>query len=479
MKKILLLITIALAAFAYSCTEDSLDPSLEQNKTPQDAIKTVRDISTILNGGYNRMTATAYYGRDMILYGEVRSDNCYANGKSGRIITPASMAMGTTDAHPTDTWTQIYRVIASANIVISQENVTTLEGDQDEKDQVVGEAYALRALAHYDLLRLFGQQHVTGGANVGIPYVKEYKGDLFPARGTVAENKADIYADLTKAITLMDPTYNRGSFYMSTNAVEAIRARVAIYFGDWAIAKTACEYVMNSGDYSIATSATFVSNWFIAQPANSIFELAFSGTDNMDINGIQNIYRGTSYGDVRVLSNLRLIFDAADIRNSAAMINPEYYSTSSATKHLTNVGKYPWLNEGDYSSHIFVLRYEEVILNYAEALFELNNADPNALIHLNSIGAERGATAYAACTKDNILLERRKELCFEGFRFDDLARTHKDMPYAALPASDRLKIRYVSTSITLPLYGDYRYAFPIPRVETTANANCAQNLGYN
>lgn len=474
MKKLILFIVIALAAFTYSCTEDSLDPTLAQNKVPSDAIKTVRDISTILNGAYNRMTQTAYYGRDMILYGEVRSDNCWSNGNSGRIITPASMAMGTTDAHPTDTWTQIYRVIASANVVIGQETVTTLVGNQGEKDQVVGEAYALRALAHFDLLRLFGQQHVTGGNNVGIPYVKAYKGDLFPARSSVAQNKADIYADLTKAASLMNASRDRGAFYMSTNAVEALRARVAIYFGDWAIAKTACELVIGSGDYSIVPLSGYVDSWFTKEPVNSIFELAFSSTDNMDINGIQNIYRGTSYGDVRVLANLRLIFDPTDVRNSADMIAPQYYSTSSPNMHLTNVGKYPQVRDGDYTSDIFILRYEEVILNYAEALFELNNADPNALVQLNSIPAKRGALAYAACTKDNILKERRRELCFEGFRFDDLARTHQNMPKATLPASDQLKVRYGTV-----VYGAYNYAFPIPRVETTANANCAQNLGYN
>jgi hypothetical protein len=67
-----------------------------------------------------------------------------------------------------------------------------------------------------------------------------------------------------------------------------------------------------------------------------------------------------------------------------------------------------------------------------------------------------------------VLLERRKELCFEGFRFDDLARTGSDIP---------LVDQYRQTHGG-PKYGSYKYAFPIPTVEMTANSNMVQNDGY-
>lgn len=449
----------------YSCTEDSLDPTLAQNKDVETSIKSVEDLQGILNGAYNRMSQTAYYGRDYILYGEVRSDNCYSNGHSGRIVTPAAMSMGTTDAHTTDTWTQIYAVIASANIVIGKEAVS-LSGDADMKNQIIGQAYALRALAHFDLLKLYGQQHVTGGdITVGIPYIKIYKGeDVFPVRNTVTEVKTFIYEDLTTAAGLMDASLNDDSKqYISSYAVEAIRARVAVYFSDWTIAKTACEAVIGSGLYEIVTEADYVTSWTIDSPINSIFELAFSSTDNMGNNSIQNIYRGASYGDVRALTNLQLIFGGGDVRNSAAMIGMD-------NGYLSNLGKYP---AADYSDDIMLFRYEEVILNYAEALYGINPADPAALTNLNLIPAERGAAAYASISKDNILLERRKELCFEGFRFDDLARTGKNIPYTALPLVDQNDVTHGEV-----VYGNYNYAFPIPRAEVNANGNCVQNYYY-
>ena len=97
------------------------------------------------------MTHATYYGRDLIIYNEVRSDNCFANGKSGRFVNPAAMNVSIADAYPTDTWSQIYAVIANANIIINAEDI---EGDQDEIDHIKGQAYAIRALAHFDLLKL-------------------------------------------------------------------------------------------------------------------------------------------------------------------------------------------------------------------------------------------------------------------------------------------------------------------------------------
>ena len=107
------------------------------------------------------------------------------------------------------------------------------------------------------------------------------------------------------------------------------------------------------------------------------------------------------------------------------------------------------------------------MLNYAEALFETSQGDPLAV--LNQITAERGATTLTAVDKDIILRERRRELCYEGFRFDDLARTGRDIPEV-----DPLKQTHGG-----PTYGSYNFAYPIPEVEMNANSAMVQNDGYN
>ena len=458
MRKIILLLTVALAGLLFSCTEDALEPTLAQAKAVETSIRTAEDLQGLIYGAYNRMTSTFYYGRDFIIYGEVRSDNTFSNGNSGRFITPSAMTLGNNDAYARDTWATIYTVIASANIIIGAEDIT---GDENLVKHIKGQAYAIRALAHFDLLKLYGQQHVTGGdANLGVPYITEYKGEnLLPARNTVTEVKTKIYEDLDMALSLMSATLNDNSKQtLSTFAVNAIKARVAIYFKEWSTAKTNCEAVINSGKYQICPAASYVNIWKTDSPVNSVFELAFSSTDNANINGLQYIYRGTQYGDIQVLADLSDKFEANDVRGFiSGMLGME------GTK-IRNMGKYPSL---DYSDEVFLIRYEEVILNYAEALFELTDA--NALTVLNQIPAARNATPYTEISKANILLEKRKELCFEGFRFDELARTS-----AAIPLVSPMQQTHGG-----PTYGSYKYAFPIPLDELNANSSMVQNFGYS
>ena len=369
------------------------------------------------------------------------------------------MKMGDDDGYGSGTWTQMYRVIANANIIIGRDPAK-LTGDPVKIKNVIGQAYAIRALTHFDLLKLFGEEHVTGGNNLGVPYVKTYNGDtLSPARNTVAEVKADINADLASALSLMDPALNDASKEtISTYAVMALQSRVDVYFGDWAAAKTASEAVINSGKYSIAAPADYAATFSMKGTSNVIFELAERATDNQSINGLSFIYRGNAYGDIQALADILTIFDSTDVRRAPDMI------AYDASGKLRNIGKYPTNSNYDYD--IPLIRYEEVVLNYAEALFHLGDA--NALSVLNEIPAQRMAKPYTMISEDNILKERRRELCFEGFRFDDLARTHRDIPL----------VNPLQQTHGGPAYGSYNYAFPIPIVELNANSNMVQNVGY-
>ena len=70
-------------------------------------------------------------------------------------------------------------------------DVTTLEGDQEYAKHIQGQAYAIRALAHFDLLKTYGQQYV--GGDLGVPYVKILKeAMIFPERESVESNVENI-----------------------------------------------------------------------------------------------------------------------------------------------------------------------------------------------------------------------------------------------------------------------------------------------
>jgi hypothetical protein len=461
MKKIIYSLLALTMLFVSSCTEDDLEPTLAQSKAVETSINTVEDMQGIALGMYNRFTATSYYGRDLIIFGEVRSDNCFSNGNSGRFVTAADMKVSPDDGYSEGPWTSMYAVIASANILIGL-NAEEIEGDATEKNHILGQAYLARALAHFDLLKLYGQQHA--GGNLGVPYVTTYKGDvesLSPARNTVDENKASIMGDIDMAASLMTASLNDPSKqFLTTHSANALKARVALYFKDWSTAKSAAQAVVNSGAYEIIEGADYSTSFLVDGAKNSIFELAYSSTDNNNINGLQYIYRGSSYGDIQALEDLYLAFDDGDVRAAADMIGPD---PDVPSRSFVNLGKYP---SYDYSDNIPIIRYEEVILILAEAKIELGEGD--ALDVLNMVPAKRNAQPHAAATKANVLLERRRELCFEGFRFNDLARTGSNIPV----------VSEFEQTHGGPSYGSYNYAFPIPTEEMNANPEMVQNNNY-
>ena len=460
MKKIVnSILLVVLVAGLFSCNKSSLNPTLAQQKLI--SIKTTNDLQGLLNGALDRMTYYTYYGRDYIIFGEVRSDNCFSNGNSGRFLTPAAMDMGSDDAYAHDTWLQMYRVIANANLIIAQDP-SKITGDQAEIKDIIGQAYAIRALVHFDLLKLYGEENVTGGNSMGVPYVTTFHGsDITPARNTVQQDVDSIHADLNKALSMLSPAsgINQSKREFVTNwAVWALKSRVDLYFGNYDSCAAACEKVINSGDYAIAAPSAYAATFSTKNSSNVIFELAERPTDNQNIDGLSYIYRGSNYGDIQVLDTMYNIFDATDVRRAADML--AYVGGA-----LRNIGKYPTNSNYDYD--IPLIRYEEVILNYAEALYHQGHTS-EALTELNKITANRNAAAYTTVDEANILLERRRELCFEGFRFDDLARTHQGIPL----------VDPLHQTMGTVNYGDYNYAFPIPIDEIHANSNMVQNNGY-
>ncbi len=435
-----------------ACTTEDLEPSTEQNKPVNQALTSDDNVYALLKGAYSRMTQSEYYGRDIIINNEVRSDNCFSNSNSGRFTTQASLSY---NANTGFLWDEAYEVIASSNIIIALD-ASALEGDQAYIEHMQGQAYTIRALAHFDLLKQYGQ--VNTGGNLGVPYVTEFLGeDLFPARNTIEEVISNVMSDLQTGFELMgEGYYDPTKEFISKYTAKALESRVAVYFEMWPEVITAAEAVIASEKYSIVPAGDFVSSWTQDGSNNSIFELGFSATDNIGINGLAYIYRttgGGSYGDVQVIDGVIDIFEDGDVRKDILG-----YEESM----LRNLGKYPD-NQG--YDNVPIIRYEEVILNYAEALFETGG---DALTEINKITSNRGASAHTVVTKDIILNERRKELMFEGFRFDDLMRTGS--PIEKFSPQQNI-------SATIP-YGDPRLAWAIPQAEVDANSNLEQNEGY-
>ncbi len=474
--KYLFVLALGLGVFT-SCTEEDLTPTLAQDKSIETSLNSVNDLQAVLIGAYDRLSETESFGRDIIILGEVFSDNAYSNENSNRFVREAQMDLLVTTTTAETLWQQMYEVIGSANVVIAAEGI---EGEQAAIDQIKGEAYALRALAHFILVEFYGQQHVNDGGlgALGVPYVTSFRDNenLFPARNTVGEVKEMIYADLETAQTLLPSGAGNSTEFISNLATVAVEARVANYFADWERSLTAAKTIIDSGAYSVVSEDDFLASFGTDGGANIIFEVAFTATDNPGINGLANIYQETNYGDVVALPNLAAIYAEGDVRGvheydpDIAQDSPDYVAPETVigltpAGTYRNVGKYPSI--APYEDNVPLFRYEEIVLIYAEALIETGRT-AEALTWLNLIPENRGADVYTAATKDNIILERRKELAFEGFRFHDLVRTGRDIPYP-----DPLLQTHEG-----PDYGSYNLALPIPAAEAETNSNVPQNFGY-
>ncbi|MBT28193.1 MAG: RagB/SusD family nutrient uptake outer membrane protein [Thalassobius sp.] len=455
-KNIKILILASTLGIFSSCSEDFLEPSLEQAATTDAGLSTYEDVLAVNYGTYDIMNDYQYYGREYIVYGSVRSDDAFSTGNSGRFYSQGNfnLTSANTDA---DDWAHPYQAIANANLVINAD----LEDDADI-NHVVGQAYAIRALAHMDLLRLFGQQYVNG--TLGIPYITEnVTGVSYPARNTVDEVWQYAEEDLNTALSLMSEDLNTSTpIELTTWGVYGILSRLYLFSEDYDKLIEVSETIINSGEFSIISEGNVESSWASGDVTeNSLFELNITSQDASTYNNIGYIYQETSYGDVEVTEDLYNIYEDSDVRKSLLALTVDGTDTT-----YRMVGKYPTLLGTD---NIKVIRYEEIILNYVEALYATGNTS-QALQYLNMIPENRGASTYTEVTEDNILLERRKELAMEGHRFFDLMRYGRDIEKV-----DDGQLYSGGEGIS---YGDTRLAFPIPIHEVNANSSMVQNDGY-
>lgn len=269
---------VALSFLFVSCGKESLNSRLSK-QLDQNDITTVDLLQTVLNSTDRFMATDAYYGRYAILIGELRSDNCVANGASSPFPLYEEYNFGEINAELSDPeilWENAYRAIAAANLVISLEN-KKLDGDPDrQKRIIVGQAYALRALIHYDLLRFFGAQHVTD-SETGIPYITTYPAaDFSPARIPIDAIKTQLNKDLALALLMLKEDPEPSKIYMSSYAALVLRAHIALWFEEWEKALESTTIVTESGQFQIVDKDKCIASWHKKLNENSIFELSIT-----------------------------------------------------------------------------------------------------------------------------------------------------------------------------------------------------------
>jgi len=460
-KHIIILSLIVIALSSTGCRK-FLETNSENNVSVSELFTDYEGARTAIIGCYNKLKTSNYYTRDFYSYPDLTGGNINYAITGAPALTNNYNFTNTNISTYNDMfnfYTQAYSVIYSANNVLENvDNVTNAKAGQ--LNHIKADAYAIRAIAHFDLVRVFAQNYTytTDAHHPGI-VIKIKNTDSIASSNVISSVKQvydQIISDLDTAITLYavsEDIYPSGSpqTWLSANAVTALKARVCLYIGDYAQAFSLSTSIINSGKYPLMSNANYDASWSKKNiSSESIFELAFgSGTGGGYGDYFNFTVPQSLYVQFAATNDLLGLYDPADVRGHRFLFRD--------TLGISFTNKY--FGTADSVNNIKVIRASELYLIAAEAAVQSDpvNGLTTAATYLNAIRsrANPNATYFTATNSQDMLNEifneRRRELCYEGHLFFDIARMHKNL------------VRVDCSSSTPNLtYPDSRYACPIP-----------------
>ncbi len=468
MKDIKILILAVLASVTFSSCDEALDTLLSTSIELDQTIVDVESLNVAVNGAYSRFATSSVYNQALIVIPALLSDNSSMDplDNRGRFLEYDNYIVNQNDTRADALWNNLYRSVVQTSIIIREAaKLDVPESRSEDADQYIGEVHALRALAFLLLQQFYAQPYnfTPDNGHLGVPIPDfELVGVeiISSARNTTAEVYAQIISDLEKAIPLMRTDDN--AFRLDRTAAKALLARVHLYTENWSGAEAMATEVIDEFEGNLIEPGDYMASWNADKSNESIFTLSNTALDNSG-------------------NDAASFFFLADFE---AFATPDFISTFIATDvrlglypfdsdHGHNlVAKYP--NAGPGTDNIPVIRLSEIYLIKAEAHARMNQATDaqNALNEVVEIRDEAsgGVTATGQALIDRILLERRKELAFEGgFRLYDLTRT----------ATTFTKFRIGQENLTIEAPTNFTI-LPIPIDELNANPNIQeqQNPGY-
>jgi hypothetical protein len=458
-----MIVTTVLFLSLASCEKSFLELKPPTSLTPEFALATEADLQVALRGAYAGLKSTALYGRSLMVLGDMMADNTYQSALNTNRYTNFNLYNYlVTDGDVAGLWNASYTVILRANNIINSPIA-----DNANIQQIKGEAYAIRALAYFNLVRYFASPYTLDPSKLGVPIITTYQADLKPERAKIADVYTLINKDLTQAFTLMTKFTNSSQF--SKYSAKALQAKVYLAMGDKTNAKTAALDVITNSGFTAISSAAHTGYWAGVAPrtdkVETLLEISFDAVANNAFDALSYIYlQSGNYGDMLCSSELYDLFETADIRKSL-------YATGTrgglASVFVNKYGSFT----GDHSD-TKVIRMSEMYLIAAEASYPSNTAD--ALKYVNEVTSRRGATAIASSGSallEDIITERRKELAFEGERYLDMQRLQRNIARSK---------NYPAAALSID-FTNYRRIMPIPQGELDANPSIKlqQNPGWN
>lgn len=475
-----------LVSLTTSCGNDWLDVEPSTKIPTETAINNLDDVEYSLNGIYDVMRSTNYYSGRMLYYGDVTGDDAQSM-KTGKRTTSYYLLDYTKDSGPSTHWSYAYKIIQNCNIILSQiDKLDIDEDDQDDFNDLKGQALALRGFALFDLTRFFGYPYAKDhGASLGVPIITEVSTtENKPSRNTVDECYTAVIKDLKEGSDLMSAKFNKGK--MNKWAAMLLLSRAYLYKEDNQSALATAEAAIAGAEknkYRLWTNEEYGTIWGTdfasSDPGEVLFELVNLTVDGVGKESIAYLCLQRGYDDYCLTSSFYELMqeDPDDVRNHA-------YTVDSKTKRAYIAKYQPQNGKAVEDSNIPVLRLSELYLIAAEAAVKLNdNAKAEKYLDaiVNRANPEKSVKGKAI-TLDDVLIERRKELFGEGHRFFDALRNHQTIvrkestkEFPEIANTQHLKMVEESVSFD---WNYYRVVLPIPKAEMNSNPNMEQNPVY-
>ncbi|TXG38642.1 RagB/SusD family nutrient uptake outer membrane protein [Seonamhaeicola maritimus] len=498
-----------------NCSDDVLNQTNPNKLSPDTFWQTEGDAEKGVIGAYSPFTHIWYYTRFEIFASDYRDD--LINGFNTSERTAAGYFSATSDSNAARwVWQAMYQGVARANEVLR--HVPEIEMDASYRDNIVGEAYFIRAFNYFNLLNSW--------RNIPLITVPSAEVDLFTVVQAAPEEVwAQIESDLQMAKSMLPASWSSDQLGRATSGAAAgYLGKAYLYQGKWAEAKAEFQSVMTSGTYQLMDDYAHNFTEEFENNAESLWEIQLVA-DGLTGWGADAPNRGkgagyqpdlapkgyTNQNGMRINDwALNLFLDEQTINGE---IDPRAYTTlfwdtdettdyegktlaSRTYENATYDEAYPagdgniyankfldWEFNGHAHSqdqggwhgagnNLRLLRYADVLLMFAEAEFNLNGSTSAALDAINQVRARADMPAHASITMQDIEDERIKELSFERSRYFDLLRW------------GRVKSRIVdnpdlkSESAGTAAYKPGREYIAIPQNDVDRNPNLNQNPGY-
>lgn len=513
MKKLIFTL-LSVILLATSCSLEKM-PS---GSVSTNDIQSVDDVAKLRNYLYIRLRGM--YSGSYIYSGELMGDLFHASlGYGNRGGVYHKWQWTSTDGLAEGLWGHVYFTTASVNYLVQEmdklaEKIELTDAEKAQLEVYYGEAYFMKAVAMFEAVKMFSEPYTKNQNAHGMMLVDTYAptsdAATYPARSSVAETYEFIDKYLGMAATKLASVPGKvASMFLTSDAVSAMQARVALFKGDYATAISKSTALVDGGKYPLISVEGVASQ----EELNAVVE-EFNAlwTDDSGKECMMQLY--ADYAASSLPSSLDYSYISL---NAAGVYAPDYIpeqwvvdlypsndirtlwygqhklTYGSVTGNAVLLEKFPGNRElqdpskatSDYINKIKLFRIAEQYLIAAEA-YAYSGDEDKANEYLNKLLTAREIAHEEVYykgdgLKDAIKAERVKELIGEGFRFYDLKRYGQGFSRGA-SQNPALITNAGSTQTELfsATASDFRWLWPVPQAEIDSNPQIAeqQNPGY-